>query len=185
MYSNKVIAQSTKKKKSEWFENGYWRKGLNPEPDASIDVDLFYEQYFQNKEIWDLAFDFFKNEDLASLDTGKYFLKNDSLIVIVDEYKTKDMDETKFEAHEKYIDIQYLIKGEEKIGVTKLKNQKALIPYDETKDIAFYDISGNNYRLANEDVFFIFFPEDAHRPCIKTGPNATVKKIVFKIISGS
>lgn len=133
-----------------------------------------------------MAFDYLKNTDLAALNTGRYFLKSDSLIVIVDEYNTKNPEETKYEAHKKYIDIQYLIKGEEKIGVSKLqKDSKVVISYDETKDIAFYDMAEENYRTANSSVFFIFFPEDAHRPCVKTDENSPVKKIVFKIISGS
>ncbi len=168
---------------SQWFKNGKWRVGLPSSPDESVDVNEFYKQFKKNPNIWEKAFDYFKSTDLQKIEPGKYVLIEDSLFVIIDEYVTKDEKNARFEAHRKFADIQYLISGEEQIGVQALaKAEKVLQDYDETKDIGFYEISENNYRKADQKVFFVFFPDDAHKPCVKKETNTMVKKIVFKII---
>ena len=94
---------------------------------------------------------------------------------------TKDEENTRFEAHRKYADIQYLISGQEKIGISPLEKSTVTIPYNEEKDICFLHSDVKNYRLANSEKFFIFFPDDAHRPGMKAGEKEWVKKIVIKV----
>lgn len=170
-------------KKKEWFENGNWRANLAISPDESINIEKFYEHYNQHRKLWDKVFNFLNHKDLMELEPGRYDLAGDSTYAVVQEYTTKNEDETEFEAHKKYIDLQYLIYGEEKIGVATLSNNKVLVPYNDNQDISFYDIPDSDYRHADPEVFFIFFPEDAHRPCVRTNQNIEVKKIVFKILS--
>ena len=173
--------ENVKSEVNEWFHHGEWSDNLQIKPDKSINIEEFYIQYHKNQRLWKKAFNYLKNTNLDSLSIGRYELVKDSLFVIVDEYFTKNEKETKYEAHRKYADIQYLISGSEKIGVNKLVSSTIVIPYDIEKDIAFYEMAENNYRLANQDMFFIFFPQDAHRPCLKTLENSKVKKIVCKV----
>ncbi|MCF8381345.1 MAG: YhcH/YjgK/YiaL family protein [Bacteroidales bacterium] len=165
----------------EWFEKGSWREDLSMQPDETVNIKELYKQFHLKPDLWRKAFTFLSEIDLESLEVGKYELMGDTLFYIIDEYTSRDESETRFEAHRKYADIQYLISGEEKIGVSSLGGAKVLEPYDELKDIAFYELGKNNYRLADQNVFFVFFPQDAHRPCLKAENNSTVKKIVFKI----
>ena len=165
----------------QWFENGNWRQGLTIIPANSINIYEFKKQYDLNKNLWERAFDFLKDSNLADLKPGKYELVNDSLYAIIQEYTTLDLDDTRYEAHKKFADIQYLIHGSERIGIAKLDTKYVTEPYDSIKDIGFYDLPGNNYRLADQHTFFIFFPEDAHRPCIRIEKQSRVKKIVFKV----
>jgi YhcH/YjgK/YiaL family protein len=74
-----------------------------------------------------------------------------------------------------------LISGTEKIGVNPLDTSTVVNPYNDEKDIAFYAMSNKNYRHADQDVFFVFFPHDAHRPCVKVLENGKVKKVVYKV----
>lgn len=171
------------KDSQEWFEDGSWYKGINARPDASIDMVLLYQHYSSHRDLWDRVFDFLRNSNLETLDTGRYVLSEDSLFVIVDEYITEDVEERKYEAHRKYIDLQYIIRGKELIGVAELDNVNLIESYDDEKDIAFYEKAKGNYRLADNSVFFVFFPDDAHQPCVKADQAQPVKKIVFKIIS--
>ena len=165
----------------DWFENGEWRDGLNAVPDSTVDIEEFYRQYHSNQALWTMAFDYLRTADLENLDPGRYELAGDSLFAMGDVYITKNEEDAKYESHRKYADIQYLISGSERIGVTKFRDPVILQPYDESRDIAFYDIEGGRLRLADQARFFLFFPGDAHRPCIKTGDNKEVKKIVFKV----
>ena len=166
---------------TEWFEKGEWKKGWDIKADESVNQQELAIQYYRNPERWEKAFSFLKSEDLAGLAPGRYELEGPDLFVNIDEYVTKNEEEARFEAHRKYADIQYLVSGEEKIGVTALKNTSEIVPYDREKDIAFYTANENNFRLATPGKFFVFFPDDAHRPCVRTSGNNKVRKVVIKV----
>ncbi|MGQ8337463.1 YhcH/YjgK/YiaL family protein [Sunxiuqinia sp. A32] len=167
----------------DWFEKGEWKQGWPIVVDESADQVDFAKYYHQNPRRWNKAFDFLSATDFQNIEPGKYELDGESLYANVDQYRTRDEEDTRFETHNKYADIQYLIKGKEYIGVVELsKMQKAMFPYNKEKDITFYSSSENNYRLADSSRFFIFLPDDAHRPCLKVDDNLEVKKIVVKVL---
>jgi len=103
--------------------------------------------------------------------------------VTVSDNKTKAFEETKWEAHKKYIDIQYVAKGKEKMGVAPFEKAIEVEPYNDKKDVGFYSISAleSKFYIAQPDTFLIFFPSDAHRPNIKIDGVDADKKIVIKI----
>jgi YhcH/YjgK/YiaL family protein len=171
------------KEKQDWFEEEKWRKGFSAKPDASVDINAYYDHYRKYTHLWEMIFTFLAETDLGQLDTGRYPLAGDSLFMIVDEYRTQDVKERKYEAHRKYIDLQYLVSGKELIGIAKLDDQEVLVPYNKEHDIAFFRVDEGDYRLADSSVFFIFFPDDIHQPCVNADRSTPVRKIVFKIIS--
>lgn len=164
-----------------WFEGGAWRQGWKVDADESLDVAEFSSRYSANPERWNKAFQFLSTPDLASKEPGRYELDGTNLFVIVQEYPAKEEDSTRFESHKVYADIQYVVDGREQIGVAPLASTEVIVPYDESKDIAFYRAKENNYRLATAERFFIFFPDDAHRPGFKVADGEQVKKIVVKV----
>ncbi len=166
---------------TDWFNAGEWRQGWTVSPDESINQEEFSRQYLKNPEAWNMAFRFLKETDLETIATGKYELQGEDLFVNIDEYQTRNEEDTRFESHKKYADIQYLVSGTEKIGVMPLQGTTVTEPYDAEKDIKFLETDGNNYRLANQENFFIFFPEDAHRPGFKDGKNSPIRKAVVKV----
>ena len=153
-------------------------------PDASVNLNEFSRQYLLNPERWNRAFLFLREADLAGLDKGRYELGGSDLFVSVDEYVTRDESDTRLEAHRKYADIQYIISGVEKMGMVALDKTTVTVPYNEEKDICFLDSGKENFLLATPDRYFIFFPDDAHRPCLKAGENTAVKKVVIKVRIG-
>jgi YhcH/YjgK/YiaL family protein len=171
------------KELEKWFQSGEWKLGWNISPDQSINKKKLANQFFKNRERWEKAFNFLKTNNLEKISIGRYELEGANLFVNVDEYTTKNEEDCRFEAHREYIDIQYLVYGEEKIGITTLGNTIEIIPYDSIKDITFLTAEQNNYRIASPDKFFVFFPEDAHQPCVKTDENTKVRKVVVKIRS--
>jgi YhcH/YjgK/YiaL family protein len=170
------------KETNNWFEKGEWLNGWNITPDGSINRKEFAISYFKNKERWDKAFTFLKNNDLSKLEIKRYDIDGDNLYAPVSEYVTKNEEDAKFEAHRKYIDIQYVIKGEEQMSVAPLSSLKEVTEqYNETKDVGFMTVNDSKSYNAGPDRFFIFFPSDIHRPSVKIGQNAQVKKIVVKV----
>ena len=170
------------KKIDKWFEKGEWLNGWKVSPDASINRKTFAVSYFKNKDRWDKAFTFLKTSDLAKLELRRYDIDGDNLYAPVSEYLTNNLEGSKFEAHQKYIDIQYIITGKEQIGIAPLSMKKeVLLPYDSTKDVELMTVTQGTYLKATPDRFFIFFPSDAHSPGLKDGENSQVRKIVVKV----
>lgn len=126
------------------------------------------------------ALKYLKNTDLSEFQNGKYEIKGDDIFVLIQDYNTKPLSEGKFEAHKKYIDIQYIIKGKEKMGYANVYKLKPATEYDKTKDIMFFEGEGD-FVTADEGVFIIFSPEDAHMPGIRTKTSEYIKKAVVKI----
>jgi len=166
---------------NRWFNTGKWRLEWDIIPDELINKKELAIQIFKNRERWGKAFNFLKTTNLKEINTGKYELEGKDLYVTVSEYNTKNEEDCHYEAHKLYTDIQYLVSGEEKIGIAALENTTEITPYDNVKDISFFTTEQNNYRIASPERFFVFFPEDAHRPCVKTDENIIVRKAVVKI----
>ena len=170
------------KQVDKWFKKGEWSEGWTVTPDASINKKEFAILYFKNKERWAKAFKFLKSNDLTKLELKRYDIDGDNLFATVSEYQSKNEESAKFEAHRKYIDIQYVISGKEIMNLAPISTLKeVLTPYDAVKDIEFITVSKVVNYKASPSNFFIFFPDDAHRPGLKDGLNSPVRKIVIKV----
>ena len=169
-------------KLNKWFGKGEWLNGWQIKPDPSIDRKAFAVAYFKNSTRWNKAFNFLKSTDPEKLELKRYDLDGDNLYATVSEYLTKNEEDARYEAHQKYIDIQYVASGKEMIGVAPVsQKQNVLEPYDPAKDVEFMTV-GNGVNLkATPERFFIFFPENLHRPGLKDGLNAPVRKVVVKV----
>ena len=170
------------KQVNKWFEKGEWLGGWLAKPDASINRREFAVSYFKHKERWDKAFAFMKDNDLKKLELKRYELDGDNLYAPVSEYMSKNEDAARYEAHVKYIDIQYVASGKELIGIAPASQKGEILePYNETKDVEFMNVKEiKNYNATPEN-FFIFFPDDLHRPGLKDGESSPVRKVVVKV----
>jgi biofilm protein TabA len=173
----------TKENATQWCTSRTWAAGLQLQVFNDVNVVEFATQYQKNKTAWDKAFLYLSNTKLDTISAGKYYLMGDTVYVNVSENKPKAFEETKWEAHKKYIDIQYVAKGKEKMGVAPFNKATELEAYNEKKDVGFYSIPEPEckYYVAQPDTFLIFFPSDAHRPNIIVDGINTDKKIVIKI----
>jgi YhcH/YjgK/YiaL family protein len=170
------------RKLDKWYSKKEWLNGWEVNPDASINKRALAVSYFKNTERWEKAFTFIKNSDLSKLAAGRYDIDGDNLYASVMEYTTKNEDAADFEAHRKYIDIQYMISGKEIMNIAPLETvTEVLIPYDPAKDIEFMRVKAITGYKADSTNFFLFFPGDAHRPGMKDGDNAAIRKIVIKV----
>lgn len=103
---------------------------------------------------------------------------------IVSEYTTKEVNENGYEAHRKNIDIQYLLKGKEKISCLPVEELSESKPYSEETDAAFFNAVSDHgpSTLDLHPVYFtIFFPQDGHMPCLSINEPEKVKKVVVKV----
>lgn len=165
-----------------WFAKKDWLAGWQVKPDASINKRSLAIYYHKNPKHWEQAFHFLNDADLKNLPIGTQELEGKHLFVAVSEYNSKDLNETKYESHKKYIDIQYVISGTEKMGLTRLDEVQLDGNYDEEKDLAFYVSDKGEYHTATPGNFLVFFPDDVHRPSVKAGESVLVKKAVVKLL---
>jgi len=126
------------------------------------------------------VFEYILNTDLKNIQPGKYEIDGENIFALISEYKTKPEAEGKLEAHRKYIDVQYVISGEELMGYAPLGTQQILEPYKEENDIVFFT-GDKSFTKVSEGMFAIFFPEDVHMPGIMTKESSPVKKLVIKV----
>jgi YhcH/YjgK/YiaL family protein len=126
------------------------------------------------------GFDYLRTTDLDSLPCGKHDIDGDTIFALVQEYQTKPIAECKLESHKKYIDIQYVIRGEEMMGITTQNNQ-TILEQNLEKDYTFYEGTTSLIRVS-KGMFTIFFPDDLHQPCVQTETVLEVKKVVIKVM---
>lgn len=125
----------------------------------------------------------FINSLQCNSESGRIILSDD-IYVNIETYNTKFLSDAKFEAHEKYIDIQILLSGSESIFYTDKSGLNPYEPYDAVKDIIFYKEKVNGYPKVTltGDNFVMLFPHEAHAPQVCTDEKSeTVKKVVMKI----
>ena len=127
----------------------------------------------------DKAIDYMLSADLNALLVGKHQIEGEDVFVLIQEYETKAIDAALFEAHQKYVDIQLILSGEEWIGYAPVQSLTSIEPYDDKRDIAFFSGEGEMHKLKS-DMFAIYFPTDAHKPSIHD-VKTVVKKAVFKV----
>lgn len=127
------------------------------------------------------AIDYIKTHDLSTFSEGRYDIAGDKLFVNIQVYMTKDIENARLEAHDKYIDLQFIIEGEEIIGYAPRAGLSEPTEMRPENDISFYDAAFDGC-LLKKGMFGVYFPQDAHAPCIAVDEKRLVKKAVFKIL---
>jgi YhcH/YjgK/YiaL family protein len=137
------------------------------------------ELYWNVNSHFKKAFEFLREKGYEGKAPGRYDL-DDKVYYMVQENQTRPQEGTFPEAHRKYIDIQYLISGDDLEGCTPLAGAKEKEAYDGQKDAAFYEGIGNTFILS-PGCFAVYFPTDAHTPNLSIGKPGKNKKIVMKV----
>ena len=122
--------------------------------------------------------------DFSKVPNGRYELDGDAMYANVDTYTTEDRSKKKPEAHNKYIDVQYLGKGTEKIYFApRTADVKVVEDYAAERDLLFFEnIEEKDAVVLSAGSFAVLFPWELHRPgCNAAGEPSDVQKIVVKI----
>ena len=126
------------------------------------------------------ALEWLRATDLAALPVGRIDLEGDKLFALVQEYDTKPMSEGLWEAHRSYIDVQYVVRGVERMGYTPVETITVTKPYDADKD--YLNGTGPGAFIeAPAGMVFVLWPGDAHMPGMRVDGPVPVRKIVLKV----
>lgn len=118
--------------------------------------------------------------DLAPLEKGRHDIDGDALYFNVAEYTTAPSEEKAYEAHKAYLDVHYMIRGEEQIEIAFVSDMEQG-EYQPEGD--YLPVSG---RLAarvtmREGDFLVCYPEDGHKPGVQVDAPMAIKKAIFKV----
>ena len=114
------------------------------------------------------AIEYLKNNDFTKMETGVY--------------EIEPLEARKPEYHEKYLDVQFLVTGREKLGFTPdTGNYEVAERYDERDLIFVKDVENEGFITSTPGCFCVFFPTDIHRPQVADGEPMKVRKVVVKV----
>lgn len=137
-------------------------------------------KYFSVHPLFAKAFEFIGQTDLANAADGKSDISEGLKAIFSNKTgMTAEASVSKFECHNKHIDIQLCIHGVEQIGWKpreKCSNENG--GYNPEKDVQLYNESPDMYFQLTDGQFAIFFPKDVHAPMIG---DAAIKKLVIKV----
>lgn len=127
------------------------------------------------------ALDFLRRPDLGELPDGRCELDGDRVYAMVQRYTTTA--QPKFEAHRRYIDVQFVAAGAEVIGWAPLGRLHVSEAYAPEKDICFGSVETGGWTpaLLRAGELAVLYPEDAHAPRLAAGAPGAVTKVVVKV----
>lgn len=126
------------------------------------------------------ALEYLAQNDFAGLAPGRFDIDGDCLFALVQRYETKPPEQGVWEAHRRYIDVQFVAAGVERMGYAPIESLTVTQPYADDKD--FELLAGNgDFVTVSIGMFTVFFPQDAHMPCLACGQPAPVVKVVVKV----
>jgi len=128
-------------------------------------------QTIEHRRLLNLPIDAFEKVDL---DHNNFALEQ--------VYNSKERSKCFFESHKQYIDVQFILEGEEIIEVINTNNLMIKSSYNDKIDLVKYEMSDQSsiLKLKKGDIA-IFFPQDGHMPCIKIKSSLKVVKTVIKV----
>ena len=132
------------------------------------------------------ALAFLAQNDFQDFAPGKIELIPNKLFCLLQEMESVPFEEARPESHRQFIDIQYLISGHERMGVSCVESGLHTVVDDRTpqQDIMFWQVEEEETQVTlTPGMFAIFFPQDIHRPCchpLNGGVNH-LRKAVMKI----
>ena len=148
--------------------------------DTMDNICKYFDELPLLKKVSEFVDDFYKND----LPDGTYKIDGERVFAMVQSFSTKPQtSESRFGAHRKYIDLQYIVSGIEKIRCSDLdKVELTEERYSSGGDIAFYKGEAMQDFTLTKNAFLLLFPSDAHMPRLSVLKDVDVRKIVFKIM---
>ncbi len=124
-------------------------------------------------------FEYVKTHDLLSMPLGRIELDGDRLFINNVEPQCVTAAEQVLEVHRDYIDVHFLLQGEETIGWKALEDvTNETKAYDAEGDCALYAEPASTYVTLRPGQFMIVWPEDPHAPVIGSGK---IRKAIAKV----
>jgi biofilm protein TabA len=125
------------------------------------------------------AFQYLQSLEYVGLVPGKYEISGESVYALIQDYVTGEKKD-RLEAHRRYADIHFIVKGIESIGVANI-NDLEVGTYDDKTD--YVPMMGDSDFISlREGSFMVLYPQDAHMPGVAIDGPKPIKKVVLKVL---
>ena len=114
---------------------------------------------------------------------GRHEVDGDHIFINAAEYDTNPVERSGMEHHKRYIDVMWMVSGQETIGVCDTANlTEFTMAYSEKDDVALAKLVPvyTELKIKAGDVV-ILFPEDAHAPSMELDGTSHVQKLIAKV----
>ena len=130
------------------------------------------------------ALEYLADTDFSALEDGRHPIDGEAIFALVSTYETEPESARSFEAHRKYIDVQYLLTGREIIHWAALQELTPAGQYSAEKDILFLSGDSRARLQLTPGTFALFCPQDAHKPNCAWDEPQQARKVVVKVRVG-
>lgn len=143
---------------------------------------IYAKQSMKYPKAIQTALDYLKSNDFTKMEPGVYEIQGKDIYAQVFDADTKPAEEQRPEVHEKYVDVQFLASGEERLGFTPDLGKYEVDEKFDERDLIFYKSDENEgFIESRPGCFCMFFPEDVHRPAVVSSKSMKVRKVVVKV----
>ena len=129
------------------------------------------------------AINYLRHIDVSEDDVGKKIIVNENFYYRIQGYMTKPENEAKLQSHRKYVDVQIIVSGEERMDLADISRLTIKEDYDTEKDVILWNIPKRMARITlRAGDCIILYPENAHRGAVINGNKSQkILKIVGKV----
>lgn len=128
--------------------------------------------------------EFLSRDDLATIECGRHDIDGDTIYANVMEFETSPASSKSYEAHRRYADVHFVIKGEEHLACAPVAETEPEGDFNEADDFGLYTNPAREaWVTLHEGDLVVTPPCDAHKPgcCGEEGP-AKLKKVCVKVL---
>lgn len=126
------------------------------------------------------AIEYLKQNDFTTMEPGVYEIQGKDIYAQVCDIITAPIVDKKPESHMNYIDVQFLVSGEELLGFTP--DTGKYIEAERHNDLILYEDVENEFFIhATPGCYSIFFPCDIHRPGVMVDKPMSIRKVIVKV----
>ena len=136
------------------------------------------EKYAFDKELFEAL------QGMKAYAQNEREIDSDLFHIMEQEYETKALEKSLLENHRKYIDIHYIVSGEEQILIDRLVDEKRVTDFSEEQDFELFDKTDSYISIVlKEGYFAVIYPGEGHAPKVATDNKTSqgVKKIMVKL----
>ncbi len=146
-----------------------------------IDELSSIERYAALSDNFARAVRYLKETDLETLPLGTVRVDGENVYILVQQNQTRPQP-PRYEAHDRYADIQLVLEGRERFGYGW---NAPLGPLEEGKDVRFGNVEKEIQFVLEKGQFALFLPGEAHAPCLAAeGVSEQCRKLVIKVLCG-
>lgn len=132
--------------------------------------------YVQKESLIEIVLKYIMSIKWSEKKVGQYEVPGTEAYLVFTANELRE-DNNQFECHRRYMDLHYIIDGDEEIKYCPIGYLKQKSEYNAVKDFCLYEGDDYSKVILHVGEWVVFFPEDGHAPGIKHTTGKCLKVI--------